>query len=88
VHVLPTFGLGKLGYLLSVPALRSLARRLHPDVVHAQYVTSYGFLAAAATARLAPLVVTALGYRRADQPASSLASRIGLPRVRCARPTA
>ena len=61
VHVLPTFGLGKLGYLLSVPALRSLARRLQPDVVHAQYVTSYGFLAAAATARLAPLVVTAWG---------------------------
>ena len=57
VHLLPTFGLGKLGYLLCVPALRSLAQRLRPDVVHAQYVTSYGFLAAAAG--LAPLVVTA-----------------------------
>lgn len=73
VHVLPTFGLGKLGYLLSVPALRSLARRLRPDVVHAQYVTSYGFLAAAA--RLAPLVVTAWGTDVLISPRESRAAR-------------
>jgi glycosyltransferase involved in cell wall biosynthesis len=59
VHALPTAGLGRLGYLLAVPALRRLAARLRPDVVHAQYITSYGFLAAAA--QLRPLVVTAWG---------------------------
>jgi len=73
VHVLPTFGLGKLGYLLSVPVLRSLGRRLRPDVVHAQYVTSYGFLAAAA--RLAPLVVTAWGTDVLISPRESRISR-------------
>jgi glycosyltransferase involved in cell wall biosynthesis len=73
VHVLPTFGLGKLGYLLSVPALRSLAKRLRPDVVHAQYVTSYGFLAAAAG--LAPLVVTAWGTDVLISPQQSRAAR-------------
>ena len=73
VHVLPTFGLGKLGYLFAVPALRSLARRVRPDVVHAQYVTSYGFLAAAA--RLTPLVVTAWGTDVLISPRESRISR-------------
>ena len=35
VHVLPTGGLGRVGYFLAVPALRRLARALRPDVVHA-----------------------------------------------------
>ena len=73
VHVLPTFGLGELGYLMSVPALRSLGRRLRPDVVHAQYVTSYGFLAAAAG--LAPLVVTAWGTDVLISPRQSRVAR-------------
>jgi len=73
VHLLPTLGLGKLGYLLSLSALRSLARQLQPDVVHAQYVTSYGFLAAAAG--LAPLVVTAWGTDVLISPRESRAAR-------------
>ena len=59
IHVLPTGGLGRLGYFLAVPVLRQGARQLRPDVVQAQYVTSYGFLAA--LARLHPLVVMAWG---------------------------
>ncbi len=59
VHRLPTAGLGRAGYLLALPVLRRLAARLRPDVVHAQYLTSYGFLAAMAGLR--PLVVTAWG---------------------------
>lgn len=59
VHLLPTYGLGRLGYFFAVPTLRRLAKRIQPDVVHAQYVTSYGFLAALAGIR--PLVLTAWG---------------------------
>lgn len=59
VHVLPTYGLGRLGYFLAVLPLRRLAKRLAPDVIHAQYVTSYGFLAALAALR--PIVLTAWG---------------------------
>lgn len=59
VHVLRTFGLGKAGYLLAIPPLRSLARRIRPDVIHAHYVTSYGFVAAMSGIR--PLMVTAWG---------------------------
>lgn len=59
VHVLPTYGLGRMGYFLAVPTLDRLAKQLVPDLVHAQYVTSYGFLAALAGLR--PLVLTAWG---------------------------
>jgi L-malate glycosyltransferase len=59
VHVLRTHGMGRLGYFLALPALRALTRSIAPDVVHAQYVTSYGFLAA--FAQLHPLVITAWG---------------------------
>ena len=59
VHTLPTAGLGRAGYLLAVPVLRRLFDRLHPGVVHAQYLSSYGFIAA--SAGLKPLVVTAWG---------------------------
>lgn len=59
VHVLPTFGLGKFGYIFAIPVLRRLARIILPDIVHAQYITSYGFIAAAAGMR--PLVLTAWG---------------------------
>lgn len=59
VHVLPTYGLGRMGYFLAVPTLRRLSKLLVPDVVHAQYVTSYGFLAALTGLR--PLVLTAWG---------------------------
>ena len=59
VHLLPSLGLGRVGYFLAVPTLRRLYRKIQPDVVHAQYVTSYGFLAA--LAGLKPLVITAWG---------------------------
>lgn len=59
MHLLPTFGLGKLGYFFALLSLRALYRRLRPDIVHAQYVTSYGFLSA--FAGLHPLVLTAWG---------------------------
>lgn len=73
VYQLPTAGLGKAGYLLAVPMLRRLFSRLRPDVVHAQYVTSYGFLAAAA--QLKPLVVTAWGTDVLISPRESRFSR-------------
>jgi len=59
IHILPTFLMGKIGYFMALFTLRALYTRLRPDVVHAQYVTSYGFLAA--LARLQPLIVTAWG---------------------------
>jgi len=73
VHKLPTGGLGRVGYLLALPALALLARRIRPDVIHAQYLTSYGFLTAAAGLR--PRVVTAWGSDVLISPLQSVLSR-------------
>lgn len=73
VHLLGSGQFGRAGYFLAIPRLRALARRLRPEVVHAQYVTSYGFLAAAA--RLRPLVVTAWGTDVLISPKESLLLR-------------
>jgi glycosyltransferase involved in cell wall biosynthesis len=73
VHVLPTAGLGRAGYMLAVPTLHRLFATLRPDIVHAQYVTSYGFIAA--MARLKPLVVTAWGTDVLISPRESRLSR-------------
>jgi glycosyltransferase involved in cell wall biosynthesis len=59
LHFLPTFNLGKLGYFYALLALPKIFRIVRPDIVHAHYLTSYGFLAAYAGLR--PLVVTAWG---------------------------
>ena len=59
LHKLNTYGLGRLGYFLAIPQLRYLVSAIHPDITHANYVTSYGFIAAAAG--LSPLVTTAWG---------------------------
>lgn len=51
--------LGDLRYMVAIPSIRRLVKRLQPDVVNAHYVTSYGLLAAASGARC--VVQTAWG---------------------------
>lgn len=59
VHHVPLHGGKAAGLALALPRLRRLIRRIHPAVVHAHYVSSYGI--AAALAGATPLVVTAWG---------------------------
>lgn len=73
IHLLGAGRLGRLGYPLAIPRLRALGAELRPEVIHAQYVTSYGFLAAAAG--LHPLVVTAWGTDVLISPKESMLSR-------------
>lgn len=47
------------GWLLALPRVRALARRIAPDLVHGHYVTSNGLWAAACGVR--PVVLTAWG---------------------------
>ena len=47
VHDLGRTRLGKLGYLLKLPAARRGVRRRGPDGLHAHWATSYGLLALA-----------------------------------------
>lgn len=59
VHDIGAPPLGKVGYLVRLPAARRTIVSLRPDVVHAHWATSYGLLALASGVR--PLVVTAHG---------------------------
>lgn len=59
VHVMPTLGLGKLGYFYAIKSLPKIHAQVSPDLVHAHYLTSYGFFSA--LVGLHPLVVTAWG---------------------------
>jgi len=60
---------GNWRYLLHLPALRSQLYRLHPDLVHTHYLTSYGLLGALSGFR--PLVHTAWGSDVLDTPRHS-----------------
>lgn len=57
-HLLPPVSRSS-DWLFRVGAARRLVQQLKPDLVHAHYVTSYGYLAARCRAR--PLVMTAWG---------------------------
>ncbi len=49
----------KFSYLKALPALRRLAKRFQPDIIHAHYASSYGLLAALLDHH--PLIVSAWG---------------------------
>jgi len=36
--------LGKLNYLLHIPKIKKIVEQLHPDILHAHYISSYGFV--------------------------------------------
>src|SRR5262245_40786922 len=59
VHEMPRFGVPGLRAPAIVPWLARLARRMHPRVVHAHWLPSFGWIAARAGVR--PLVVSAWG---------------------------
>jgi glycosyltransferase involved in cell wall biosynthesis len=60
--------MARIGYLASIPAVRSLGRSLRPDLTVGYRVTSYGALAAAAGLR--PLALAAQGQYIAYPPTS------------------
>jgi len=48
-----------LSYILSIPKIRSLVRAINPDVLHAYYLTSYGFIGACCDFR--PFLISCIG---------------------------
>ena len=49
----------KLKYLTSIPIIKKIVKGFNPDLVHAHYVTNYGFIAACLNFR--PFIVSAWG---------------------------
>lgn len=72
-HRIRTFGLGKLGYFYALFALPRIFASVKPNLVHAHYLTSYGFLAA--LSGIKPLIVTAWGSDALIAPRKSIISK-------------
>jgi glycosyltransferase involved in cell wall biosynthesis len=73
-YALPQYLPGKLSYLTTVFALRSLLAQIKPDIVHAHYASSYGFVAG--LARIHPLFLSVWGSDIYQFPKKPLNKRI------------
>jgi glycosyltransferase involved in cell wall biosynthesis len=73
-YALPQYLPGKLSYLTTVFALRSLLAQIKPDIVHAHYASSYGFVAG--LARVHPLFLSVWGSDVYQFPKNALNKRI------------
>jgi L-malate glycosyltransferase len=73
-YALPQYLPGKLSYLTTVFALRSLLSKIKPDLVHAHYASSYGFVAS--LGRIHPLVISVWGSDVYQFPKNTLNKRI------------
>lgn len=60
----------KLDYLLNIPRVRTIIRSIQPDLVHAHYATSYGYLAA--RSKFSPIIITGWGADIFDSPKQSI----------------
>lgn len=73
-HMRPPIPGLKASYLTLIPRVAAVLRRIQPDILHAHYVASYGFIGAAT--RYRPLVVSAWGSDILIAPKKSLARRL------------
>lgn len=64
----------KTDYLLNITTLKKIVRKIKPDLLHAQYATSYGFMAA--RINFHPFVVTGWGADIFDSPQNPVMKRI------------
>ncbi len=70
VHYITSRIPSKLKYLFNIRRVRDIVHSLKPDILHAHYLTSYGFLSA--LSRFHPLVMTAHGSDLLISPRKSL----------------
>jgi glycosyltransferase involved in cell wall biosynthesis len=73
-HFLKSYTGGRADYLLNLPRVRSLVRQIGPDVLHAHYATSYGFMGACS--QFHPYVITGWGADIFDTAKNPLMKRL------------
>jgi glycosyltransferase involved in cell wall biosynthesis len=65
-HFLQRITSTKLDYVLNIGRVRQFIRSIRPDIVHAHYATSYGYMAACS--KSTPLIITGWGADIFDSP--------------------
>ena len=58
-HFLKMYSGNRIDYFLNIPRIQSLVKAINPDILHAHYATSYGFMAA--FTGFHPLIITGWG---------------------------
>ncbi|KLU59334.1 GDP-mannose-dependent alpha-(1-2)-phosphatidylinositol mannosyltransferase [Peptococcaceae bacterium CEB3] len=59
VHLLASGREGRLAYMKALTRVKGMVRRIHPDILHAHYATSFGLLGV--ISKFHPLIVSAWG---------------------------
>lgn len=65
-HYLKNYFGNKVDYILNAPLVKKLVKEIQPDILHAQYATSYGYLGA--QTNFHPFVITGWGADIFDSP--------------------
>lgn len=65
-HYLKEYSHSKIDYLLNVPKVKSIVQSIQPDILHAHYATSYGFMGSMCDFH--PYVITGWGSDIFDSP--------------------
>lgn len=73
-YFLKKFANNKADYLLNIFKLKRLLKQIKPDVLHAQYATSYGFMGA--VSGFHPLIVTGWGADIFDSPGNLIMQKV------------
>lgn len=73
-HMLDKISGNKLDYLLNVFKVKSYINKIKPDLIHAHYATSYGFMAG--FAGFHPLVITGWGADIFDSPKNPMMKKL------------
>ena len=73
-HLLRKISGTRIDYLLNVFKVKSYIKNIKPDLIHAHYATSYGFLAA--FSGFHPLIITGWGADIFDSPKNPLMKRL------------
>jgi glycosyltransferase involved in cell wall biosynthesis len=73
-HYLKKYAGNKLDYILNTGRVKQIIKEVSPDLVHAHYATSYGYLAA--KANFHPLVITGWGADIFDSPKNFFMRRL------------
>ncbi|MEI6488142.1 MAG: glycosyltransferase [Bacteroidota bacterium] len=73
-HSLVKFGSSKFNYLLNIFRVKSIVKSINPDLIHAHYATSYGFLAR--YSGFHPYIITGWGADIFDSPKNIIMKKV------------
>lgn len=73
-HYIPLYTNTKLDYILNLFKVKKIVKKIHPDILHAHYATSFGFMGAFTNYH--PYIITGWGADIFDSPKNPIMNKI------------